>query len=189
MHVALGFVLGLGLSYVIFPFPTPETGDEMGLARFIVTAVVATLGYALGRLLQNNKSQAAQESASSGANGFGAFATETLKQSLFSSQQVSGQYLIDNDEVLHTYHHSDVVWRELWSTARRREAGVPPFGERPYWMPGPAGSPVPLSVLAFRGTGERARVARDPRTPDLALEILAEDPDTTVRGSAAARYR
>lgn len=58
MYAVVGFALGLGLSYVIFPFPTPSTGDERGFERFIVTACVACLGFVLGKLVQSTEEPA-----------------------------------------------------------------------------------------------------------------------------------
>lgn len=43
MYAVVGFALGLGLSYVVFPFPTPAPEDARGIERFIITACVACL--------------------------------------------------------------------------------------------------------------------------------------------------
>jgi hypothetical protein len=55
MYAVVAFALGLGLSYVIFPFPTPDSGDESGFARFVVTACVTFLGYVLGKIVSTNE--------------------------------------------------------------------------------------------------------------------------------------
>lgn len=57
MYTVVGFVLGLGLSYVVFPFPSVASGDEKGIERLIVTACVTGLAFGLGKLVQAAKAQ------------------------------------------------------------------------------------------------------------------------------------
>ena len=56
MYVVVGFALGLGLSYVVFPFPTPGPQDDKGIERFVITALVMAAAFVAGKVVAASKS-------------------------------------------------------------------------------------------------------------------------------------
>lgn len=114
-----------------------------------------------------------------------------LRSSLVESDadsRLAGGALWATDGMLHSYESKEIDWEALWRSAANNQRGIPPYGERPYWTPtGPGGRWTPHSVLAFWGTESRLRVANDPRTDELFLKMIFEDPDARVRSAAAAR--
>jgi len=116
---------------------------------------------------------------------FGDPATNAIAQMLLSADSDSnlfGRNLLVSDGMLHSYEHMQIDWQSVWRAASERRSGVPPFGVRPYWTPsGPAGSPAPLSILAFCSAAARLRIAKDPTSDANTLAMLAGDAYLTGR--------
>jgi len=197
LAVGCGIVAAFGsVFFVVLPVLIGEPVEYLTNAFLWTGAAVAAWAIykALPESDQSTSSSAAgqaTQSSSSGPasrpSGFGAFATDMLKQSLLAEgSQVSARHLLASDGMLHTYYEADVDWREIWEAASDQSVGVPPFGLRPYWVPSQerGGQPSPLSTLAFRGSQTRTQVAIDPETPQSVLQILASDPDPSVRRAA-----
>lgn len=60
MFTFVGFLLGLGLAYVVFPFEGPL--DDKGVERFVISAIGAALGFALGRIANSQAGEASPSS-------------------------------------------------------------------------------------------------------------------------------
>ena len=53
MFTFVGFLLGLGLAYVVFPFEGPL--DDKGVERFVISVIGAALGYALEKITKSRE--------------------------------------------------------------------------------------------------------------------------------------
>lgn len=197
LAIGCGIVAGFGSAFfVVIPALMGEPVEYLTNAVLWTGAAVAAwvIYKALPESDQSNTSSAAGQATqsvsagrASSPPGFGAFATDMLKQSLLDpGSPVSPRHLVATDGMLHPYYEADIDWRGIWDAASDQAVGVPPFGLRPYWISSqePGGQPLPLSTLAFRGSQARAQVAIDPETPESVLQILASDPDPLVRRAA-----
>lgn len=124
---------------------------------------------------------------------FGAYASTALRQAILAPtfESLYGEQLSATDGMLYEYREDSVDWEGIWRGAAALRPGIPPFAHRAYWPPiGPGGTPWPILAIAFFGTAARLRVARDPRTPDTLLTLMATnhggDPELAVRAAAAA---
>ena len=92
--------------------------------------------------------------------------------------RVTAESLLATDGMLYTYEGKDINWGQVYLAALRVDSTLVPFtlSVNPTWRDG-----KPRTALAFMAQSDRRRLAADPDLDPFHFEVLAMDPDKSVR--------